>query len=64
MNYYNKLTSLASGLSLLSSLNNQLIAQLRPLYATGRMVESNIPILDSIEKQTRRRWSYWKMLYQ
>ena len=55
MNYYNKLISLAFGLSLLSSLNNQLTAQLRPLYATGQMVESNIPILDSIEKANMSR---------
>lgn len=50
MNFVNKFTSLFLGLSLFFFSNIQSYAQLRPLYSTGRMVESNVPVLDSAEK--------------
>ena len=50
MNYYNKFSRLVSSLSLVFFFNNHVIAQLRPLYSNGRMVNSNVPVLDSIER--------------
>ena len=55
MNYYNKFTKLVFGLSLLFCVNNQIIAQLRPLYSNGRMVNSNVPVLDSAERASMPR---------
>ena len=50
MNYFYKLTCITFGLCLLLSVNNQIFAQLRPLYSSGRIIESNVPVLDSAEK--------------
>lgn len=55
MNFFNRFAIGIFGLSLLSCLNNQLFAQLRPLYANGRMIESNVPALDSAEKASMPR---------
>ena len=50
MNYFNKFTRIALGLSLCLYFNTKVVGQLRPLYSNGRMVESNVPVLDSAEK--------------
>ncbi len=55
MNYYNKFTRFAFGLSLFFCFNSNLFAQLRPLYTNGRMVESNVPVLDSAERASMPR---------
>jgi hypothetical protein len=55
MNYFNRFTKLAIFFSLVVFLNNKVIAQLRPLYTSGRMVESNVPALDSAEKAAMPR---------
>lgn len=55
MNYFTKILKLVFGLSLFFCLNNNLLAQLRPLYSNGRMVESNVPVLDSVEKASMPR---------
>jgi hypothetical protein len=55
MKYFNKFTRLAFGFGILFCLNNQIVAQLRPLYTNGRMVESNVPTLDSAEKAAMPR---------
>lgn len=43
------------GLSLIFFLSNKSIAQVRPLYSTGRMVNSNVQVLDSAEKASMPR---------
>lgn len=55
MNYYYKFTRFAFGLILFFCFNNEIFAQLRPLYTNGRMVESNVPILDSAERASMPR---------
>ncbi len=50
MNYFNKLTRLAFGFILFFYFNTRIVAQLRPLYSNGRMVNSNVPVLDSAER--------------
>lgn len=50
MTHFYKSAKLVFGLSLLLCLNIDSFAQLRPLYSNGRMVESNVPVLDSVEK--------------
>jgi hypothetical protein len=55
MQYFNKFTKVTFVLGLFFCSNNQLIAQLRPLYTNGRMVESNVPVLDSAEKASMPR---------
>jgi hypothetical protein len=50
MNYFMKYLKLVFSLSLFLFLINDSLAQLRPLYSSGRMVESNVPVLDSTEK--------------
>ena len=55
MNYFNKPPRLVLGLSLFFCFNTQIIAQLRPLYSNGRMVNSNVPVLDSAERASMPR---------
>jgi hypothetical protein len=55
MIFFTKLTRLTICLGIISCFNNQLVAQLRPLSTTGRMVESNVPTLDSAEKASMPR---------
>jgi uncharacterized protein YneR len=50
MNNFTKFSKLVFGISLFLFFTNDSIAQLRPLYSNGRMVESNVPVLDSAEK--------------
>jgi hypothetical protein len=49
MKSLSKTVSLSIGLSLLFSFQ-QINAQFKPLSTTGRMIESNVPVLDSTEK--------------
>ena len=55
MNYFTKFIRLAFSLSLFFYFNTQIIAQLRPLYSNGRMVNSNVPVLDSAERASMPR---------
>ncbi len=48
MNFVNKFKGLVLGLFFFSITQSN--AQLRPLYTNGRMIESNVPVLDSVEK--------------
>jgi hypothetical protein len=50
MKYLVNTSSFLIGIGLIFSATFQINAQFKPLTTTGRMVESNVPVLDSLEK--------------